>query len=1284
MFTLRSALIIGLCLFLHLQITNLFGEVVVLFDEPPIGVLSIEAQTVAEIANDITRPVLLGHLLADGSLVERQGEILTLPKHSVIWLHTADELAPESPFLRPEALKTLQALSVAGHAMLLTGGAATLLEPLQLDSVKTTPMTFGNDRQQTGLIAVEPTHPVFRDVDWDRQTLWLSNVAFPAFEHFETSGRGVTLAKSAGWPLLTLSEYSLHGSKILVLPHRVGPIFDKAYKGRQRNSKQLFKNMLCYLDGTNVERVVPAPKYEAEIAALELAVKHLSETFGDKYPNGKAFLAKLNDIRRLAAQGDPQMETLFNQLRRDALLANPLLDFEQLLLIRRSEKQLGLPHNYNANSNLPKKGYDNGLAVLSDWKATPQMRTLLQPKDGRFIGDVELHFDAEKILFSMVNEQDLWRVFEMNIDGTNLHELPLIPDADVDNYDACYLADDSVVFCSTACFAGVPCVNGSAPTCNLYRLERDGNIRQLTYEQDQDWCPTLLNNGRLLYLRWEYTDIPHAYSRILFHANPDGTNQSEYYGSGSYWPGSMFYAKPIPNHPTKFVAIVGGHHETPRTGDLVLFDPAIGRRENSGVLQRIPGRGRTVEPDMLDLPISQSWPKFLHPYPLNEHFFLVSAKPAENQPWGVYLVDTFDNMVLLYEETGYAMFEPVPLRKTVRPSVIPDRIDPERQDADVFIADIYQGEGLKGVTPGTVKSLRIIGYQFAYQGMGAEPYCIGMDGPWDPRQIMGTVPVNDDGSVMFNVPAYLPFAIQPLDAEGKAIQIMRSWITAMPGETVSCVGCHEEQNTISPTSLSSKAAIGKQVETITPWYGPRRGFSFVREVQPVLDRYCVECHFAGNEKHIISLEDTPPKPLLQTDAYINVKSRFSNSYYELRRFVRTSTKEGDMQVSLPWEYHADTTRLVQILSQGHYGVELDREAWDRIITWIDMNAPFHGNWKDIIMDDNPELVKHQFERRHEMRRRYTNVDTLLDDDPRREYVPASLGGVSSAKNVITESREIITPMKPAYTKASIAADNIDVESLALAEGVNMEFVKIPAGEFVTENCDTSRDRRRHTVILEKPFQMGRTEVTNRQFALFDPTHDSRLEYGDFMHFSPGERGWSMSRPEQPVVRVSWNQAMKFCRWLSERTGRKVTLPTEEQWEYACRAGTVTPFWYGTTDTDFSPFANLSDLRNQQINTFGWPARADTLPPWRPADTRFDDRSRVSAWVGSYRPNPFGLYDMHGNVAEWTCSEDSQTGRKMVCGGSWFDPPERCRSSFRQRYHAEQPVFDVGFRVIIEE
>ena len=148
-------------------------------------------------------------------------------------------------------------------------------------------------------------------------------------------------------------------------------------------------------------------------------------------------------------------------------------------------------------------------------------------------------------------------------------------------------------------------------------MNADGTgMRQLCFDQDHNWCPTVLNNGRVLYSRWEYSDAPHYFTRLLFHMNPDGTNQSEYYGSNSMWPNSIFYARPLPGHPTKVVAVISGHHGVPRMGELVVFDPALGRHEAGGAVQRIPGRGQRVAPTIRDALVDDSWPKFLHPYPL--------------------------------------------------------------------------------------------------------------------------------------------------------------------------------------------------------------------------------------------------------------------------------------------------------------------------------------------------------------------------------------------------------------------------------------------------------------------------------------------------------------------------------------------------------------------------------------------------------------------------------------------------------------------------------------------
>jgi hypothetical protein len=252
---------------------------------------------------------------------------------------------------------------------------------------------------------------------------------------------------------------------------------------------------------------------------------------------------------------------------------------------------------------------------------------------------------------------------------------------DVDNYDACYLPNGKIVFTSTACFQAVPCT-GSDEIAVLYVMD------------------------------------------------PDGTEQMEYLGSNSYWPNALFYARPIPSHPTKVVAVISGHHGQPRMSELVMFDPARGRHEARPAVQRIPGYGKKVERAMKD-----------------------------------------------------------------------------QKDAIVYISDICAGKGLAGIPRGAVKSLRVLSYHFAYRGMVTNPNTIGVNGPWDIKRVLGTVPVCEDGSAKFRIPANTPLSLQPLDAEGKALQLMRNWMTAMPGEAVQCAGCHEQKKGTVPFCRSHKRGL---------------------------------------------------------------------------------------------------------------------------------------------------------------------------------------------------------------------------------------------------------------------------------------------------------------------------------------------------------------------------------------------------------------------------------------------------------------------------------------------
>lgn len=733
----------------------------------------------------------------------------------------------------------------------------------------------------------------------------------------------------------------------------------------------------------------------------------------------------------------------------------------------------------------------------------------------------------------------------------------------------------------------------------------------------------------------------------------------------------------------------------PRMGELVLFDPALSQQESGGAIQRIGQSGRPVKAIIRDGLTQGSWPKFLHPFPLSEKYFLVACKPSPKALWGIYLVDIFDNFVLIKEEPGYALLEPFPLKSRPTPPAIAEQVDLKRKDATVYISDIYAGPGLRGIPRGTVKSLRIFTYHYAYQNMGGLLGVIGMDGPWDIKRVIGTVPVYEDGSAKFSVPANTPISIQPLDSEGKALQLMRSWMTAMPGEVVSCTGCHASPNEAPRNSFA--IAQTKPVAPIRPWYGPTRGFSFAREVQPVLDRYCVGCHDGSEDARGRSIPDLRGTKMIQDWRSVTPGNggrhagKFSVSYAELHRFVRRPGIESDFHLLEPMEYHADTTELVQILSKGHYGVQLDREAWDRLITWIDLNCPYHGTWGEEL--DNPGV---QRKRRRELLKRYAGIDV----DP--EAVPQTAGYPSDpvpvARHAAQTAKPVTLPGWPWTTEQAKQRQAQGGEpvrrTVQLHEDVSITLVRIPAGEFVmgdSSGTDPTAPQRR--VTIREPFWMSAHEITNKQYQLFDPTHDSRVESKNAYQF--GIHGYPVNRPEQPVVRVSWNEAVQFCRWLSERTGLKISLPTEAQWEYACRAGTDTPFSFGTLDDDFSQYANMADAKLTEFASDPYTVdRPLKNPPryddWIPKDSRYNDGALLTVAPGQYRPNAWGLFDMHGNVAEWTrtdadgLSADSppnKSVRKVVRGGSWRDRPYRCTSSFRLAYPPYQRVFNVGFRVI---
>lgn len=923
---------------------------------------------------------------------------------------------------------------------------------------------------------------------------------------------------------------------------------------------------------------------------------------------------------------------------------------------------LGYPSNHESYSTLKKNIYENEIGIFHP--GTGKYETLYKPEENYYVGHINLHWNADKFLFTQTDNKN-WKVFEMNIDGSGLRQVSQTPD-DVDCFEACYLPGGKIVFASNAPMQCVPCWHGveTKYVANLYSMNADGSgMRRLCFDQDHDIHPSVRNNGQVVYSRWDYTGINRLFLRPLMAMNPDGTRQKSIYGSNMWFPSGFYYPKELPGRNGIFLGIVAGYHGSWRSGKLAVLDIHNSDDPNAGTKQ-IHGKWAPLKPEIKDGWTQNSWPEFMTPSFITDKYYLTSAwENPKNRKIGIYLADAENNINLLHEEEGFAFLEPIPLIQQKIPPVLPERINVAEREAKVYIQDIYEGPGLKDVPRGVVKYLRVIAYDFGYVGMAGVDK-VGLSGPWEAMLILGTTPVEKDGSAMFKVPANTPIAFQPLDENGNAVQLMRSWVTAMPGETISCVGCHESSETV-PIPKRSLAST-KAPRNLDEWYGPAWGFDFEREVQPVLNRYCVSCHNNGHnldlraEKYFLNYKGRYPGRWDYQRLHPDLIQKFDNkvlytpAYEALLPYIRRVNAGDDVSILEPGEYHVNTSELVQTLKEGHMGIKMDKESWSRLTTWIDMNGPCHGTWNDVY---NEPIPGKDNDRRWELAKMYggpfVNPDIIHETNKYDE----------------TPVRFEVRDKKSTERKKSKAIPELKYKTLYLGNDEKIELVNF--GE---------------------EYWMGTCEISNAEFKIFDVKHNSRYFGKRHSEDSKGDgKGMSLDEDDQPVLRVSWNRAMEYCNWLSEKTGMKVSLPTLEQWEYGCLAGSSGNFHY--QGSDFSEFENMAD---STFATYGYKGKsvhghfevaldvdlviAEGVDL---ANREFNDGECVSAPIGSYKPNKFGLYDMHGNVAEWTMS-DSGNGEKTVKGGSFLDRPERCSVTVSHSYPAWQNAYNVGFRIVVTE
>lgn len=620
---------------------------------------------------------------------------------------------------------------------------------------------------------------------------------------------------------------------------------------------------------------------------------------------------------------------------------------------------------------------------LAQWDGREvRVRTLLDDPGG-VIRDPDVSYDGDRVVFAWKksDRQDDYHLYELDVATRSIRQITR--GLGVADYEPAYLPDGDILFNSTRCVQTVDC--WWTEVSNLYRCDRDGRfLRRLCFDQVHDNFPTVTEDGRVLYTRWEYNDRGQIYPQPLLQMNPDGTNQCEFYGGSSWFPTTILHARAVPGT-QKVLAIATGHHSR-QTGKLILIDPARGRQENSGV--RLVAPLRETPAVKIDA-YGQEGELFQYPYPLSETEYLVTYHPVGwrwntdfGPRFGIYFMTIDGRRELLVSDAALPCSQPIPLRARQVPHRRLSLVDYRRTDGTCYVQDVYAGLGLGGVPRGTVKALRVVALEFRAAGIGSNrnggpgggalvstPVAIG-NGSWDPKLILGDATVHDDGSAFFRVPARTPLYFQALDAKGRMVQTMRSWTTLQPGENASCVGCHESKNSTPLASRTVTHALRAGVEDLRAFYGPPRGFSFRREIQPMLDKKCVPCH-NGRKDKAFSLAD---RDVLDPAA----KRRWSEAYLALTHarpddqnhlgvwrgdadhpMVNWVSAQSAPPVLPPRSAGAHRSRLIAMLEEGHEGVRLSREELDKLGAWIDLGVPFCGDYVEANLWTADEMEKYR-------------------------------------------------------------------------------------------------------------------------------------------------------------------------------------------------------------------------------------------------------------------------------------------------------------------------------------
>ena len=623
------------------------------------------------------------------------------------------------------------------------------------------------------------------------------------------------------------------------------------------------------------------------------------------------------------------------RLRRRVALANPLLDFDRLLLVK------GRPPLYShmCDQYLGRHSRAGaGIYLLESLRRGGPARCVVGVDRGQLPPGAYMHaevsFDGTRVLFAYCDHtprrnERRFHLYECRVDGTELRQLTHGPDED---FDACYLPDRGIMFVSTRNHAFGRCHGGRyTPSYVLYTMDGDGgNIRRVSFGEANEWNPSVLHDGRVIYTRWDYINRHDSLFQSLWVTGPQGAGTEVFYGNATRNPCMTAEPRAIPGS-HKVSALATAHHSY-TAGSIITVDRRLGVDGKEPIAR--------VTPEVR-FPETEGWPKgsYASPYPLSEDYYLAAysadqhihqGRVARGNAYGLYLVDVFGGRELIYRDPNESCMEVMPAVAGPRPPTLPSRVAAGQKEGVFLLQDVT--EGLEDVKAGDIRHLRVV--EIMAQPTARVPVRSAAQNEVVKR-VLGTVPVAADGSACFHAPACVPLAFHALDERFMAVQIMRSQVYLQPGERAGCVGCHEPRHT--PPLRRFPAAATRRPASITPPPGPRgrHGLSFARTVQPVLDRYCIRCHGLKAKKAGLCL-------LGEREGSFNVAY---NALVARAGLVSVAQRNREKAVSTPRLYGAHAGRLVQVLLCGHKDrVQLNVASFRRIVAWLDLNAQYYGDY----------------------------------------------------------------------------------------------------------------------------------------------------------------------------------------------------------------------------------------------------------------------------------------------------------------------------------------------------